>query len=698
MLLVCLISGVFTQNTCLGAKKTDSRIEITDGTASVIKLYNNKTVHGLMFSFTYEGDMPDFVIIAPDGMAYDPKYVGNAFTLEEFEGGVNIKIPSAAIGQWMLQYYTENKMKVDISDYEPEPLFKDFKAELSEDGNMLNWSFSLEHEKKFWFKYNMFISKTGEFDGTQRLILSSDAYSCRMMSGSLLLNEEPGEYSLLIEAEYVLEGKAVKSRASSLSFNYRQGEKLKAPKDFTIEAYKESNELVVGWDGNEFPWADAVRLTVTEDGNCIFRQNLDLSLNSARIYLRECGGEINVSLACVRGDDISPETEKSFAWNPDNEFKITKKDGNRRNDYNWSYSYENASGGKIIEEVAGNKTETVLSGNGERTLGLTGDPCEVKLYYTDSEGIVWVYTENVCQDNVPPEVLLNRDYNDISTDLSRIDISGKTEPGASVSVNGMDVAVKEDGSFIYTLNLSFGENSMTLSATDSAGNVNQIKGKIHMVSSSEYLSDYKNSGIFALLEKYPQTSALVISVVLVTIVLLAIVFFIRKWGRISAYAREELLKHPDYSEGKTLQRIRRARHARMIANMFMWLFIIDVFICGFFYLTGYYVSRLGQYDKNSSLLPEVFSQLYSVSITVDGLFVFANYLVLAGGVLLALTVITKLITSSIRKKADESLITEKNWTKEENKSPKIKEEKPGEEDKSPKINEEKPGEEDKDKR
>ncbi len=57
-------------------------------------------------------------------------------------------------------------------------------------------------------------------------------------------------------------------------------------------------------------------------------------------------------------------------------------------------------------------------------------------------------------------------------------ISGITEAGATVTVNGRLVMVKSDGSFIYDFPLSNGDNPLKIVATDIAGNQTTVERKV----------------------------------------------------------------------------------------------------------------------------------------------------------------------------------------------------------------------------
>jgi hypothetical protein len=66
----------------------------------------------------------------------------------------------------------------------------------------------------------------------------------------------------------------------------------------------------------------------------------------------------------------------------------------------------------------------------------------------------------------------------VNGDNNKYQISGKTDDGNTVTVNGRIVVVNQDGSFTYPFNLSDGENKLTIIATDPAGNQTKVERTI----------------------------------------------------------------------------------------------------------------------------------------------------------------------------------------------------------------------------
>lgn len=80
----------------------------------------------------------------------------------------------------------------------------------------------------------------------------------------------------------------------------------------------------------------------------------------------------------------------------------------------------------------------------------------------------------------PPalEVSEPQDEKKYSGEEKEAKVSGLTEPGVSLTVNGRLVMVKNDGSFLYSLPLSPGENLIKIVALDTAGNQTIVERKV----------------------------------------------------------------------------------------------------------------------------------------------------------------------------------------------------------------------------
>jgi hypothetical protein len=76
----------------------------------------------------------------------------------------------------------------------------------------------------------------------------------------------------------------------------------------------------------------------------------------------------------------------------------------------------------------------------------------------------------VAADRLPPSLVLDFPSDGFSTANVTVTVTGRTDPGARLVVNGIMAAVSSDGSFSIVIALTQGANTITAVATDAAGN------------------------------------------------------------------------------------------------------------------------------------------------------------------------------------------------------------------------------------
>jgi hypothetical protein len=87
---------------------------------------------------------------------------------------------------------------------------------------------------------------------------------------------------------------------------------------------------------------------------------------------------------------------------------------------------------------------------------------------TDIRANIFPLDVEVMEEDTEPPFLELTEIGKVAEDT--VEIEGKTEPEASVTINKEDVEVQEDGSFAHEVSLEVGENEFTVIAKDLAGN------------------------------------------------------------------------------------------------------------------------------------------------------------------------------------------------------------------------------------
>ncbi|MDX1523291.1 MAG: FlgD immunoglobulin-like domain containing protein, partial [Anaerolineae bacterium] len=105
---------------------------------------------------------------------------------------------------------------------------------------------------------------------------------------------------------------------------------------------------------------------------------------------------------------------------------------------------------------------------------------------------------------------------------SEVQINGKTEPGALVSIGGQAVTVSSLGEFQSTVNLQEGENLLTVAAQDQAGNVTQLQRSLN------YSITPPETELARVARNLPSLSAYTVPVLLSLPVLLALAYVLTR--------------------------------------------------------------------------------------------------------------------------------------------------------------------------
>jgi len=122
--------------------------------------------------------------------------------------------------------------------------------------------------------------------------------------------------------------------------------------------------------------------------------------------------------------------------------------------------------------VAGTPARVTASGTFSLLLTLAEGPHSLAVVATDAGGNQATTTVEITVDTTPPAISLVAPTTGSTVNVASVRVSGMTEPGVALLVNGIGVAVGSDGSFSALLALAEGTNTITAIATDAAGNRN----------------------------------------------------------------------------------------------------------------------------------------------------------------------------------------------------------------------------------
>jgi methyl-accepting chemotaxis protein len=116
--------------------------------------------------------------------------------------------------------------------------------------------------------------------------------------------------------------------------------------------------------------------------------------------------------------------------------------------------------------------EVISSGDARYPQVATDDQGNAIAVWQQVDGIrTNIYSNRyIAPDITPPSLALSNPTDGMTTDTLLVTVSGTTEPGVFLSVNGILAAVENNGSFSCKIALEEGSNTIVVTATDSSGN------------------------------------------------------------------------------------------------------------------------------------------------------------------------------------------------------------------------------------
>lgn len=256
------------------------------------------------------------------------------------------------------------------------------------------------------------------------------------------------------------------------------------------------------------------KVIVTGDSEEIYHGELDSSVTDTTVVYPADGKALHISLSC----------KKKGLWSEPLVWELDLQSGEAL----YTSTGEVTGEGQVVVEysVSGERMLT-LSVNGETgqfllkesgQLGVSLQQGQNRVYgeFEGEGGIFYVLDKLVYYDALPPEIVLYDDPDGKTFFEDHVDIIGVIEGGGSLTVNGKEFALGEQGEFCCQLPLSPGENVAELKAVDSNGNA-----------SMQVLTLYRGGGFAGgtvgqgLREFLPFAVALLVSLI---VILLAFLF------------------------------------------------------------------------------------------------------------------------------------------------------------------------------
>lgn len=460
LLLVFLIGGnVFTSR---AREVTETLMELSEPADMVAWIF-------------YEEQEPEVVVTGPDGTEYSEK-LGNV-QVKRGESSVYLYIPDAQPGRWTIRYDNQNSGNVRFvcSPYTESISISSFTMEQAQN-NQIRAVFQADFPSQVNYSYEISAVLTDGNGNTtgKRQLETGTAPSGQPVERLISLNRLPAYegYRLQLEVwykKYDLE--TGDSKIADGTFSAEAGHQPEAMKGVQVEIDFDKKLVYLDWEEYRVScdhYVAAVRDSAGPEEEPDEYREVENGEYQMTAGLPENASSITVELTYVQTDGNASETYRREI--PLNQMECSLRTPENTASAQAEISYRTQK--QILARIQINdRVQSLnLEGEGQFSTALEEGRNQLVLTAEVDEMTDFVYRFQVYSDRIAPILRLYEDIDGITVDSAKFLLTGETESGCRLMVNGQEQPLGEDGVFRVELSLKNGENTIEIQATDPSGN------------------------------------------------------------------------------------------------------------------------------------------------------------------------------------------------------------------------------------
>ena len=428
----------------------------------------------IVVSIEYENEEPDITLISPDSTVYS-EAAGNV-TVERGEKMLYFYLPDALAGQWLIRYdkKTNEFITANYIEYTPSLTIDALDLKSVSDGRA-EISFNAGYPKDITYNYvvsavlldeNRNVTGRKELDtGTAR----SNQNETRRVSLNKLSSYD--HYYLELEVyfkEYAIETNDAKITDRNFGYiNDRQPESIAG-----VHVSIDPASLIFTMDWSDFKvscdqYVAAYYTDVSPDAPVDY-QSLESGYTSAVFDLPPDTHSLTVELTYIRGGLSSSPYRRQIDWEQGLSLSIDTPENTNSVQAVVTYKTDIPRNAEI--SVNDEKQQVVLTGNNSVSIQLEEFTNEISVRCALDDMTDVIYRKSIYSDRIAPVLRFYEKVDAISVEEDHFLLTGETEPGCKLTVNGVEYPLNEDGSFLADLSLEKDENVFSVISTDPAGN------------------------------------------------------------------------------------------------------------------------------------------------------------------------------------------------------------------------------------
>ena len=423
----------------------------------------------------YERQEPPVVVTAPDGTEYGES-LGN-IRVERGNNATYFYLPDAQTGRWLVRYDGQNSGRVQFicNPYTESIYISSFTAEAAE-GNRVRARFQADFPSQVTYNYEIFAVLTdgsGNITGKRSLergTARSGEQTERLISLDSLSTYDGYQFQLEVwYKKYTLE--TGDSRVAQGSFSAGAGSQPQAMAGVDVEIDFEKGLVYLDWEQYRVScdhYVAAVRNSANTSEEPDEYRTVESGEHQMTATLPENCSSITVELTYVQSNGRASQTYRREI--PLDQAECTLQTPENTSSAQAVIHYRMP--GRILAnlQVNGSAQAIELENEGDFSASLEEGRNEVVLACAMDGMTDFVYRFRIYSDRIAPVLKLYEDIDGITVDSGSFLLTGETENGCRLTINGAEQTVGADGTFQAELSLKSGENRIEIQATDPAGN------------------------------------------------------------------------------------------------------------------------------------------------------------------------------------------------------------------------------------
>lgn len=476
------------------------------------------------------GQVPEISFIGPDGHEYvagvNPE---EEITAQYYDNAILFLIPDARAGQWQIRYDSSFSgcLEVTCSPYTRELRIESFSIDELR-GSSATVKFFVQFNRRVRYHYILNVV-TMDADGNvvgRRQLGSGMEYTNQDVHKRLSLAELASydDYRLELEVyldEYDME---IGDTAYSESFAFTSGNEQPALEDYYVIFDRTSGIVTIDWTNAAVRQADEYIVAVfsgSDSTEPVFYDVVSWGVTVSSALVDPTAGIVTVELYWRDGTALSQCKRVSFdPMQVITEIVSDSVTGSAQAMLNYAISGEE----KVRFSVQINDEENMqvlLDGTGSLGILLDEGSNHVCISHWLTDFVCIQDTAEIYSDRRPPVLSFFEDPDGVTTDIGEFLLIGKTEAGATLTVNGKQEPINADGSFSIALKgLNGGDNTFEIVVSDAMGNQIRRVVTIHRL--------HVQPSALSEASKWMQYMPLVVSTVLAMLLAVLALFGYRK--------------------------------------------------------------------------------------------------------------------------------------------------------------------------